>query len=54
VFSINIETREACGGKFKNVTGIEDVAVIQKIIAHLDANTPPAEVSVLPELRAPP
>ena len=36
VFNIDIEICEKCGGDVRNITSIEDPAVIQKIIEKVD------------------
>ncbi len=54
VFGIDIETCAECGGDVKIIACIEDPAVIQKILAHLDDRASPADLSLLPECRAPP
>ena len=36
VFNIDIEPCEACGGIVKIVAGIEDFAVIQRILEHFE------------------
>jgi len=54
VFNIDIETCAECGGDVKIIACIEDPAVIQKILAHLDDRASPADLSLLPECRAPP
>jgi hypothetical protein len=54
VFNIDIETCSECGGDVKIIACIEDPAVIQKILAHLDDRASPAGLSLLPECRAPP
>ena len=54
VFGIDIETCSECGGNVKIIACIEDPAVIQKILAHLDDIASPADLSLLPECRAPP
>ena len=36
VFNIDIETCSECGGDVKIIASIEDPAVIQKILAHLE------------------
>ena len=54
VFGIDIETCAECGGNVKIIACIEDPAVIQKILAHLDDIASPADLSLLPECRAPP
>ena len=37
VFNIDIESCEKCGGAVKIIASIEDPAIIQKVLAHLDA-----------------
>ncbi len=54
VFNIDIETCAECGGDVKIIASIEDPAVIQKILAHLDGNETFAATGLLPECRAPP
>ena len=54
VFGIDIETCAECGGDVKIIACIEDPAVIKKILAHLDDRANPADLSLLPECRAPP
>jgi hypothetical protein len=54
VFHIDIETCSACGGRVKIIAAIEDPAVIQKILDHLDAKAALADIQKLPERRAPP
>ena len=54
VFSIDIETCGECGGDVKIIASIEDPAVIQKILAHMDDNATSAASGLLPECRAPP
>jgi len=56
VFNIDIETCSECGGDVKIIACIEDPAVIQKILAHLEANASPVVTALplLPECRAPP
>ncbi|MCF6263497.1 MAG: IS91 family transposase [Xanthomonadales bacterium] len=54
VFGIDIETCNACGGDVKIIACIEDPAVIQKILAHLDDRASSTDLSLLPECRAPP
>jgi len=51
VFDIDIETCDKCGGDVRIIASIEDPAVIQKILAHLD-NT--AATALLPDCRASP
>ena len=66
VFSIDIETCQACGGAVKimpkalaalagqALACIEDPGVIRRILDHLDRLTPTTEPDALPEPRAPP
>jgi len=53
VFNIDIETCEWCAGQVKIIACIEDPAVIERILAHLEGKEP-AELAMLPEERAPP
>ena len=52
VFSIDIETCDKCGADVRIIASIEDPAVIQKILAHLDKTASPAVASRLPDCRA--
>ena len=54
VFDIDIETCSECGGDVKIIASIEDPAVIQKILAHLDSKLSSATTSLLPDCRASP
>ena len=54
VFGIDIETCAECGGDVKIIACIEDPAVIQKILAHLDDNATSAATVLLPDCRASP
>ena len=54
VFDIDIETCSECGGDVKIIASIEDPAVIQKILAHLDDNATSAVTVLLPDCRASP
>jgi len=54
VFNIDVETCGECGGTTKIIASIEDPAVIRKILAHLDAQSASAGISLLPESRGPP
>ena len=54
VFGIDIETCPACGGAVRIVACIEDPAVIEKILAHLDAKASEPEALMRPPCRAPP
>jgi hypothetical protein len=54
VFNIDIETCERCKGQVKIIACIEDPAVIERILAHLNGQAPSADLVMLPEGRAPP
>ncbi len=54
VFNIDIETCERCAGQVKIIACIEDPAVIERILAHLNGKAPSIGKAVLPEDRAPP
>jgi hypothetical protein len=54
VFNIDIEICSECGGDVRIIASIEEPAVIQKILAHLDDSTTSAAQGLLPECRAPP
>ena len=54
VFNIDIQTCSACGGAVKVIACIEDPAVIEKILAHLNEKAPPLQAPPLPKCRAPP
>ncbi len=54
VFNIDIETCRACGGAVKVIACIEDPAVIEKILTHLNEKALPIAAPLLPESRAPP
>jgi hypothetical protein len=54
VFRIDIETCVACGGAMRIIACIEDPAVIEKILAHLDAKAAAAQPARPPPCRAPP
>jgi len=54
VFDIDIETCSECGSDVRIIASIEDPAVIQKILAHLDDNTTSAAPALLPDCRASP
>jgi hypothetical protein len=54
VFDIDVAICSECGGDVKIIASIEDPAVIQKILAHLDDNATSAASGLLPECRAPP
>jgi hypothetical protein len=51
VFDIDKETCSECGGDVSIIASIEDPAIIQKILAHLDEK---AATTRLPPCRAPP
>ena len=54
VFNIDIETCERCAGHVKIIACIEDPAVIERILSHLNGKAPSADLVMLPEGRAPP
>ena len=54
VFGIDIETCPVCGGAVRIIASIEDPAVIEKILAHLDAKGGDPEAPRRPPCRAPP
>jgi hypothetical protein len=54
VFNIDIETCSNCGGEVRIIACIEDLAVINQILAHLDQRVASSEVARLPQSRAPP
>ena len=54
VFHIDIETCSQCGGMAKIIACIEDPAVIEKILTHLNKKAAGVEPARLPESRAPP
>jgi hypothetical protein len=54
VFNIDIETCERCKGQVKIIACIEDPAVIERILAHLNGKAPSAELALVPEGRGPP
>ena len=54
VFNIDIETCSECGGDVRIIASIEDPAVIQEILAHLDNTARSAVAALLPDCRASP
>ena len=54
VFNINVETCDKCGADVRIIASIEDPAVIQKILAHLDNTVSSATTALLPDCRASP
>ena len=54
VFNIDIETCSKCGGDVRIIASIEDPAVIQKILAHLDSTASSTATALLPDCRASP
>ena len=54
VFKIDIETCEHCGGAVKVIASIEDPAVNNKILEHLDRRAEAATPVFRPFARAPP
>jgi hypothetical protein len=47
-------TCSECGGEVRIIASVEDPAVIQKILAHLDNMTGSAAIALLPDCRASP
>lgn len=54
VFGIDIETCSACGGAVRIIACIEDPAVIEKILTHLDAKGVECAAARWRPVRAPP
>ena len=54
VFNIDIDTCSACGGAVKVIACIQDSAVIEKILTHLQEKVAPGPKDLLPQSRAPP
>ncbi len=54
VFKIDIETCRACGGAVRIIACIEEAALIEKILAHLDKKDTPHLSGRVPQGRAPP
>ena len=54
VFNIDIQTCSACGGAVKVIACIQDPAVIDKILTHLQQKAIPGPKDLLPQSRAPP
>ena len=54
VFNIGVERCRVCGGKARVIAAIEDKAIIDKILTHLDNKMPCAQTALSPQVRAPP
>ena len=54
VFKLDLESCEGCGGQVRVIACIEDPAVIEKILAHLNKQTASTKPTPLHESRAPP
>jgi len=54
VFNLDVETCYKCGGDVRIIASIEDSAVIQKILAHLDKKGAFSGNRLLPDCRASP
>ena len=54
VFKIDIEVCSQCGGPVKVIASIEDPAVIQKILDHLQQKGETQDIIQLPAARGPP
>ena len=54
VFNIDMQTCSKCGGAVRVIACIEDPAVIEKILTHLQEKVVPGPNDLLPQRRAPP
>ena len=54
VFDIDLQRCRLCGGNARVIAAIEDKAIIDKILTHLDNKRPCAQTAPLPQVRAPP
>jgi hypothetical protein len=55
VFATDIQCCRRCGGRLKVIASIEEPALIERMLAHLKQQTPPAQPSHVPfAARAPP
>ena len=54
VFNLDVEACDKCGGDVRIVASIEDPAVIQKILIHLDSTASSSVTALLPDCRASP
>ena len=54
IVNIDIETCGACGGTVKLIARIEDSAVVEKILTHLNAKAATERTGLLRQARAPP
>jgi len=54
VFNLDVETCGNCGGDLRVIASIEDPAVIQRILTHLDNTASSAASALLPDCRASP
>ena len=54
VFNIDLETCAVCGGAMRIIACIEDAALIEKILAHLDAKAAAAQAARPPPSGAAP
>jgi hypothetical protein len=54
VFDIDVTTCSECGGDVRIIASIEDPAVIQEILAHVDDSATSAVTELLPDCRASP
>jgi hypothetical protein len=54
VFDIDLQSCPACGGALRIIACIEDPAVIETILAHLDAKAAAAQAARPPPCRGPP
>ncbi|MBK8132882.1 MAG: hypothetical protein IPN63_15185 [Gammaproteobacteria bacterium] len=53
VFGIDIETGSPCGGTVRIIACIEDPAIIEKILTHMNANAPALDATRRLPVRAP-
>lgn len=51
---VDVETCPKCGGAVKTIACIDDDEVIEKVLAHINAQVLQPEAAVLPPSRAPP
>jgi len=54
VFNIDVDKCRLCDGNARVIATIEDKAVIEKLLAHLDSEDSCTQTASLPQVRAPP
>jgi len=54
VFNIDVQRCRICGGTARTIAAIENKAVIENILAHLDSKASGTQSAPLPQVRAPP